>query len=162
PARATSPANPARPALPAHAVALFAPTRATRYTPASDTSVLGNRVWVARNKPYGAIINYYLPEATSAEESPRLAIVDTSGRTVRTLTGTNRAGLNRVVWNLTETAACATDQGRGRGGRPSTSSGQVARGRGGDGASWIRALPGDYTVRLTAGGQTSDQPLTVR
>jgi photosystem II stability/assembly factor-like uncharacterized protein len=32
---------------------LFPPVRATRYTPASDTSVLGNRVWVARNKPYG-------------------------------------------------------------------------------------------------------------
>jgi hypothetical protein len=123
--------------------------RATRYTPASDTSVLGNRVWVARNKPYGAVINYYLPDA-SGGSAPQLTIVDASGRTVRTLPGSNRAGVNRVVWNLAETSACAAGGGRG------------GRGRGGEGGSWIRALPGDYTVRLTAGGQTVEQPLTVR
>ena len=130
-------------------VALFPPMRATRYTPASDTSVLGNRVWVARNKPYGAGISYYLSEA-SAGQPPVLTILDASGRVVRTLTGTNRPGVNRVVWNLTEASACGAGGGR------------AGRGRGGEGASWIRALPGDYTVRLTALGKTVERPLTVR
>jgi photosystem II stability/assembly factor-like uncharacterized protein len=129
-------------------VVLFPPMRATRYTPASDTSVLGNRVWVARNRPYGAIINYYLPEPSAG--APTLTILDASRRAVRTLPGGSRAGLNRVVWNLAESSACSSAGGRG------------GRGRGGDGGSWIRALPGDYTVRLTALGQSLEQPLTVR
>ena len=53
-ARSFSSASPAASAAPI----LFKPMPAVRYTPASDTSVLGNRVWVARNQPYGAIINY--------------------------------------------------------------------------------------------------------
>ena len=36
--------------LPASAPVLFPPMPAVRYTPASDTSVLGNRVWVAPNQ----------------------------------------------------------------------------------------------------------------
>lgn len=128
-------------------VTLFKPMRATRYTPASDTSVLGNRVWVARNKPYGAIISYYLP---GSGDAPRLTILDGSGRTVRTIEGTNLAGVNRVAWNLAEASACLDAEGRGRGGRR------------GSGASWIRALPGDYTVRLTVGGETRAQAFTVR
>ena len=129
----------------ASSVTLFPPMRATRYTPASDTSVLGNRVWVARNRPYG-IINYYLPDASTA--APTVTIADRSGRIVRMLPGTGRAGLNRVVWNLAEASPCGSSTAR--------------RGRGGDGASWIRALPGDYVVRLTALGRTVEQPLAVR
>jgi photosystem II stability/assembly factor-like uncharacterized protein len=136
-------------------LALYRPMRATRYTPASDTSVLGNRVWVARNKPYGALINYYLPE-TPGNEVLRLAILDASGRTVRTLQGTNRAGINRVVWDLHEASACPATAGRGARGAGG------GRGRGGDGASWIRALPGEYKVRLTALGRTAEESLTVR
>ncbi len=130
---------------------LFPPMRATRYTPASDTSVLGNRAWVARNKPYGAIISYLLPE--SAGGAATLTVTDASGRAVRTLEGTSRPGLNRVVWNLAEASACAGGQGRG---------GRGGRGRGGAGASWIRAMPGEYRVTLTAGGEARTTSLTVR
>jgi photosystem II stability/assembly factor-like uncharacterized protein len=128
-------------------VALFKPMRATRYTPASDTSVLGNRVWVARNKPYGAIISYYLSERSSARVE--LAILDSAGRLVRTLTGTPNAGINRVVWDLRETSCqnLETRPGRGRSG---------ATGEG------VRALPGDYRVRLTAFGQTVEESFHVR
>jgi hypothetical protein len=81
-----------------------------------------------------------------------LTVLDAAGRTVRVLSGTARPGLNRVVWNLTETSACpgGAPVGRGRGGSNATN------------ASWIRALPGEYTVRLTSGGASSEQPLTVR
>ena len=129
---------------------LFPPSRATRYTPASDTSVLGNRVWVARNKPYGSVISYYLPAAPSA--APVITIAAADGRTVRTVPGSARAGMNRVVWNLAVTSACPESGGRGRGGR----------GGGNTGGSWIRALPGEYTVKLGLNGRTWEQRLTVR
>jgi len=129
---------------------LFPPSRATRYTPASDTSVLGNRVWVARNKPYGSIISYYLPAAASA--APAISVIDSAGRTVRTLQGPAGVGINRVVWNLAETSACPETGGRGRGGR----------GGANPDVSWIRALPGAYTVSLTTNGRSWEQPLTVR
>src|SRR5262245_18790286 len=126
--------------------ALFKPMRATRYTPASDTSVLGNRVWVARNKPYGAIINYFLKEAAGG--AVELSIHDATGALVRRLNGARRAGLNRVVWDLEE-AACEQAQSAGR----------RFRAEGGNG---VRALPGEYKARLTVSGQTLEESFTVR
>ncbi|HXH05949.1 MAG TPA: hypothetical protein VNI83_05090, partial [Vicinamibacterales bacterium] len=73
---------------------LFPPPRATRYVPASDTSVLGNRAWVAPNRPYGALISYYLDDPLPAGERAELAVLDAGGRLVRTLEGPGRAGLN--------------------------------------------------------------------
>ncbi len=138
-------------------VTLFPPMPAVRYIPASDTSVLGNRVWVARNQPYGAIISYVLPAQAQMVE---LSIRDERGRTVQTVRGPSEAGVNRAVWNLSEVSSCAGDAagvaqgGRGRGGRPG-------------GSSWVRAVPGRYTVRLTAriqgaASQDVEQPLVVR
>jgi hypothetical protein len=59
------------------------------------------------------------------------------------------------VWNLGEASSCAppppgtAPTGRGRGGR-------------GGGGTWVRALPGAYTVTLGVAGQTLQQPVTVR
>jgi photosystem II stability/assembly factor-like uncharacterized protein len=132
---------------------LFPPMPAVRYIPASDTSVLGNRVWVARNAPYGAIINYYLPQA--AGSGVAFAVVDRSGRTVSTFSGPGVEGVNRTAWNLSELSSCGpapAGGGRGRGGR----------GGGAGGGTWVRAIPGEYTVRLTALGTTLQQPVIVR
>ncbi len=135
-------------------VTLFPPMPAVRYIPASDTSVLGNRVWVARNQPYGAILNYYVPQPDPSGVA--LAIVDASGRTVLAFNGPAVAGLNRAVWNLSEASACSSET-------PTTASG-AGRGRRRLGAvgTWVRAIPGQYTVRLTALGRTVEQPVTVR
>ncbi len=131
---------------------LFPPMPAVRYIPASDTSVLGNRVWVAPNGPYGAILNYYLPEAASSGVT--ITVADRTGRTVSTFSGPGARGVNRTSWNLSEVSSCgpAPAGGGGRGGR----------GGGGGGGTWIRSVPGDYTVRLTALGTTVEQPVTVR
>lgn len=130
-------------------ITLFTPTPAVRYIPASDTSVLGNRVWIARNQPYGAIISYYLPQATAGVQ---LTVTDSSGRIVQTLGDLpGAAGLNRTVWNLAEVSSCGPSTGPGRGGRG---------GRGG--GTWVRAIPGEYIVKLTSGGETQQAPLTVR
>ena len=131
---------------------LFPPMPAVRYTPASDTSVLGNRVWVAPNQPYGAILNYYLPEA--AASGVTFNVIDRTGRTVATFNGPGAKGVNRTSWNLTEVSACGPAPAAGGGGRG-------GRG-GGGGGTWIRSIPGEYTVRLTALGTTVEQRVTVR
>ena len=127
--------------------ALFPPVRATRYTPASDTSALGNRVWVAPNKPYGSIINYYL---SAPAQNVALTILSSNGAVVQRLNGTGNAGLNRVVWNLRE-SGCSTggDAPAGR--------------RGGRGAGQgPRSMPGEYRVRLEALGEATEEKLSVR
>jgi hypothetical protein len=131
--------------------ALFPPMRATRYVPASDTSVLGHRVWVAPNKPYGAIVNYYLANAAARVS---VEILDSSGRQLQTLSGPANAGLNRVVWNLREPAC----------GQPAGAAAPAGRagGRGGRGGAGPRVMPGQYRVRVQALGETLEQPLTVR
>jgi hypothetical protein len=125
--------------------------RATRYIPASDTSTLGNRVWTARNKPYGAILSYYLPSAASRVQ---IAIVDAAGRTVNAFAAPGAAGLNRTTWGLGETSACGAAPAGGRRGG--------GRGRGGGSGTWVRAIPGRYTVRLTVDDRAIEQPLVVR
>ncbi|HBY58263.1 MAG TPA: hypothetical protein DEH78_00470, partial [Solibacterales bacterium] len=112
---------------------LFPPLRATRYVPASDTSSLGDRVWVAKNKPYGASLSFYMAKAGPAS----LTILDGDGRELRTLETRAAAGVNRAVWNL-EPRGC------------------------GPGLRAPRVLPGQYKVRLNALGEISEQPLTVR
>jgi hypothetical protein len=128
-----------------------------RYIPASDVSVIGNGVWTSRNQPYGAIISYWLDPALAGSGNVQLVILDAANRTVRTQTASARAGLNRATWNLAETSACAADAAPapvagGRGGRG---------GRGG-GGTWVRAIPGDYRVRVTAAGETQESTFTVR
>lgn len=132
--------------------ALFQPMPATRYMPASDTSVLGNRVWVARNKPYGAILSYYLAEAGGADGGVQIEIRDSSGRSVQTFQGTARPGINRATWNLTEASSCG----------PLSVGSPAPSVRGRRSGTWLRAVPGDYTVRLTALGEAVEQPLRVR
>ena len=155
-ARSFSSAPPAASPAASAAPILFKPMPAVRYTPASDTSVLGNRVWVARNQPYGGIITYSLPQTIAG--GVEISVKDASGREVQALRGPGAAGLNRAVWNLAESSSCppvtdSAEAGRGRG-----------RGRGGrgGGGTWVRAIPGEYTVQLAAAGQTQQQPLTVR
>jgi photosystem II stability/assembly factor-like uncharacterized protein len=138
------------------ALTLFPPVPPVRYTQASDTSELGDRVWVARNQPYGALLNYYVPQASSAI----VAVADAGGREVARMTVQAGAGLNRTVWNLGEVSSCGPEPAAGR------ASGRAGRGRGGrsgaGGGTWVRAIPGQYTVRVSALGQTVERPLTVR
>jgi photosystem II stability/assembly factor-like uncharacterized protein len=129
----------------------FAPGRATRYIPASDTSVLGNRVWTARNKPYGAMLSYFLPSAARVQ----FTIADSNGAVLNSFSAVGTAGLNRAVWNLSEASSCSTPAGTPAGGRG-------RGGRGGGSGTWVRAIPGTYTVRLQAGDAVLEQPLTVR
>jgi photosystem II stability/assembly factor-like uncharacterized protein len=119
------------------------------------------------NPMRGAVLDFHLAAAGPV----RMEIVDAAGATVRTLTfgearegggggggavggrgggggsAAVKAGLNRVAWDLRQTAVPVIP-GAGIFG------GGTAQGR------W--ALPGRYTVRLIAGGDTMTAPLEVR
>jgi len=124
---------------------VFRPATATRYTPASDTSVLGDRVWVAANKPYGSTVTYNL---TAHDTAARITLLDRQGRVLQSLTGPAEAGLNRVTWNLRESVCEVAPTGGRRGGR-------------GSGAG-PRVMPGAYRVRVEALGESAEETLTVR
>lgn len=133
--------------------ALFDPMPPVRYNPASDVSSLGDRVWRARNQPSGAIISYWLGEA-AASQPVLVQVLAADGRLVRELTATGRPGVNRLVWDLREaSAACpGASGGFGPGGDEDD----------GEGPSWIRAVPGEYRIRMTAGAQSAESRVTVR
>ena len=100
----------------------------------------GQRAFVGENPPRGAAIGYYLK--TAATGDVKIAISDGSGRVVRTIDGSKRAGINRVVWNL--------------------SVGQGAQAAGGFGRGAATAVPaGTYMVTLEVGGKKLTKPLTL-
>lgn len=139
-------------------VTLFPPVPCYRYIPWSDTSTVSGTVWLAQNKPYGSIVNYYLSEPAPAPV--RLQILDSTGKVISQLEGPGAQGVNRVVWNLRENPFPKSSAGgQGLGGAPGRRRGR-AGGFGGLAPSLL-ALPGEYTVRLEALGQTESQKLEV-
>lgn len=61
-------------------------------------AMYGDRGFVAKNPPMGAIITYWLRD--DVNEEVKVTITDGDGRKIRELAGTGRPGLNRVVWDL--------------------------------------------------------------
>ena len=125
------------------------------------------------NPPDGAIVDYLLKTAGEAV----IEIVDPAGKTVRRFASTDQAaeikddgnvprwwirpaalpsgeaGLHRLVWDLHWPAPKTLEHGYPIGAIPGNTP-REPRG------PW--ALPGKYTVRLTAGGKTLSQPLLVK
>jgi len=119
------------------------------------------------NPPAGALLTYYLREdlaGAGGQNGPRivLTITDSSGKTVRQMDASNKAGIHRTPWDLRETAPQNPPGGRGtapgppaRGaaeGEQETEAPLVGRagGRGGRGAGRSGPLvrPGTYQVVL--------------
>jgi len=115
----------------------------------SGQQVAGHKHFEGENPPRGASINYFLKSASAGDV--RVTISDMNGRTLRTITGTKNAGINRVMWNLTAQAAEGQGQGRGGGGG--------GGGRGGGGGQAVE--PGTYVVSLEANGQKYSKSVTV-
>jgi photosystem II stability/assembly factor-like uncharacterized protein len=116
---------------------------------------------VGHNPPYGASINYYLDPAWSGRVS--IEIRDPDGRLIRTLKGTESAGINRVWWDLRHESTR----------RPTLRTSPLGRSDIGVGPDGTRAFPvggtfaplvqpGTYSVTLKAGGAELSQPLVVR
>ncbi|MFI5177282.1 MAG: WD40/YVTN/BNR-like repeat-containing protein [Vicinamibacterales bacterium] len=103
--------------------------------------LFGDRFVEVPNERDALTINYYLKNADAA--GAKVSIADTLGKPVAQLTGPGRAGLNRVDWNMTQTAGLtppAGPPGRGGGG-----------GRGGQFGT--PAPVGDYIVTVDVGGE---------
>ena len=149
----------------ASAAHLFSPRAAYRFRDITPMSAQGYEPSAGENPPYGASINYYL-QAASAEDVT-ITILDGQGAVVRTLTGPQASGLNRLYWDLRyETTTevrlrtsplYAPDVTVGpEGWRPMSGMGAGA------GRLSILAPPGTYTVQLSVGGRQLTQTLEVR
>jgi hypothetical protein len=141
-------------------VHLFAPRAAYRFRPITPPSTTYDDPTVGTDPEYGASINYYL--AGPARTAPEVAILDGAGRVIRSMPGSNAAGINRVHWDLRGTLSAevrlltspmyAPHLVPGPEGRPAPGTGRLS----------ILHPPGTYTVRLTVDGVTRTRPLEVR
>jgi hypothetical protein len=138
---------------------LFEPRDAYRFISITRPSTPYDDPTTGENPEYGASINYWL--AAPAEVPPEIEILDEAGTLVRTITGPNKAGVNRVYWNLRDEPNDAIMLLTGYKYAPHLQVGP--EGRPAPGASRISILrpPGTYTVRLRVGGQEFTQQLTV-
>jgi photosystem II stability/assembly factor-like uncharacterized protein len=140
---------------------LFPPRSTYRLRSVTEPATSSNDPTEGKNPPEGAAISYLLKAAP--EGDVKIAIVDASGQTIRTLEGTKEAGLNRVFWDLRyeRTAEIrlrtsppfAPEIGLGpEGFRPFPGGGRLA----------ILAPPGSYAVKLKVAGQELSETLVVR
>ncbi|NNK64088.1 MAG: hypothetical protein HKO98_12885, partial [Gemmatimonadetes bacterium] len=114
------------------------PAHQIRYD--SQRGHTGDMIFTGENPPAGAILSFWLRDRDAEVD---LKIVDGNGEDIaRIPVGDARTGINRAVWNL----------------RMALGTAQEAR----FGPSGPLVVPGTYTVRLTAGGVTTEQPLSVR
>lgn len=136
---------------------LFPPRSAYRFRGITPPLASAYDPTAGQNPPYGADITYYLKSAPSGEV--RITILDDKAQTVQTIRGTRNAGINRIWWDLRYAALPEV--------RLRTSpiyaswmrtgpEGRLAGGR-----SALLAPPGNYTVKLSVGGQEFTQPLRV-
>jgi hypothetical protein len=137
---------------------LFRPRDAYRFHQRTQPMTMPNDMTVGENPDPGAYINYWL--GTAPRGNVTIRITDASGAVVRTLPGTRDQGINRVIWNLTDTPSIPirlrttplyadwVDLGPNR-----------VR-NGGAGISLLQP-PGTYTVTLEVDGRTHTQPLRV-
>jgi hypothetical protein len=129
------------------------PMRFTRYG-------LGDKVYKAKNPPNGALISYMLPEdmgpaeGAAAKPGParvKLEILD-GAKVIREIQKPPMGkGVNRAAWDLKFEGPKPRKEG------DDTSGGDFAPSL--DGPA---ALPGLYTVRLTADGKSMETPVEVR
>ncbi len=146
---------------------LFEPQTALRVRPGADQ---GTPIPLdepqAENPPAGAVLDYYLKEKQA--EAVQLEIFDAAGKLVRRFASTDEApktnpdeldipmywvhdakplsaeaGMHRFVWDLRYAFAGARRRSRRGGGGPI-------------------AVPGRYTVKLTAAGKTISVPLEIK
>lgn len=118
------------------------------------------------NPAYGSDINYFLKD--TAQNPVKVEILTQSGEVVRTIDGTNRQGVNRIMWDLryeptfkprlrTKPPGRPWVQLNGEGWRPLvTWDLDLWRGQLGP-----RVVPGKYTVKLTVDDQEITRELEV-
>jgi photosystem II stability/assembly factor-like uncharacterized protein len=146
---------------------LFSPRPATLFIPYEIRETLGNKLFVGKNPPYGALISYYLKsapkkaeketknkdkkelsetESNSKDTGVKITILDKSGAVIRELEGTNEVGINRINWDLRYA--------------PSVKPGKEERDFMGPPEGPF-VLPGEYIIKLAVAGKEATQNLVV-
>lgn len=146
---------------------LFAPRPAYRFRQITGNYTMVDDPSGGTNPQYGAGISYWLkPPARGAVS---ISILDEAGKVVRTFPGTRTAGLNRVYWDLENTATRAPRMRTKPAFFPEfVMSRDGTRDAAGFGSVSVLMPPGRYTVRLTVVDSTTNtsrvltQPLEVR
>ncbi|MDQ2992913.1 MAG: hypothetical protein M3R30_08875, partial [Candidatus Eremiobacteraeota bacterium] len=131
---------------------LFAPRISYQYNLHQNDEGWNYTAYAGDNPPYGAIVSFY--QKQPAKVAPKIEIIDATGKVIRTVSGTHKAGgkdvpyvdnasgVNRYVWDFQIDGPVKWDGGaRGFQG-PSEGPG---------------APPGSYAVRLTLDGKTWTQ-----
>ena len=139
---------------------LFVPRVAYRFQSITAPSTTYDDPTVGSNPEYGAAINYYLK--VPAQAKPSVEILDAAGQVIRTIPGTNAAGVNRVTWDLRGTPSAEVRLFTSPMYAPHILPGPEGRVAPGTNRVSILHPPGTYTVRLTVDGVTQTQPLLLR
>ncbi len=136
------------------AVHLFKPREVFKTGPAYDFPFTG-----AGKNPYkGALIRYYLKEVPENDSTElKLEILSTDGKVLRSYTSTSKkkaeqppkkAGMNVLKWDL-------------RGNNIETAEGVFVPSYFGGGMTSYMTGPGTYTIRLSYGGVSQEQPISI-
>ena len=129
---------------------LFPPMPATRFVPMPYMPNHGQRGFEAPNRPYGAILSYYLSETIAkAPLNVSIQILDANGKLLRTQEEKGQPGINRLAWDLRVDVP----------GEPAPQN--QPRPRMQRRLLGPEVVPGDYTVRLTAGAETASTQVIV-
>jgi photosystem II stability/assembly factor-like uncharacterized protein len=144
----------------AKSVHLFAPRAAYRFRPITAPSTTYDDPTVGSDPEYGAAINYLL--SAPGKAAPVVQILDAGGQVIRTLTGPNAAGINRVHWDLRGTPSAEVRLFTSPMYAPHIVPGADGRVAPGTARLSILYPPGTYTVRLTVDGASQTQQLVVR
>ncbi|MHB0962170.1 MAG: VPS10 domain-containing protein [Gemmatimonadaceae bacterium] len=139
---------------------LFTLRAAYRFRTITNPSSSYDDPTTGEDPEYGASINYWLKAA--ADKAPMITILDAQGRTVRTLRGTNRAGINRVTWDLRDEPGAETRLYTSPRYAPHIAVGPEGRVAPGTSRLSVLVAPGMYTVKFSAGGVEQQRPLEVR
>jgi photosystem II stability/assembly factor-like uncharacterized protein len=163
----------------ASALTLFPPRTARTWHLQHRQWFAGQKVFIAKNPPYGAILNYYLKEAVPPEapkkekddkdkkdaaedktksDAPvkkegnvKITVLDKDGKALRELDGPGAAGVNRTTWDLRSNApAEATPEQL-----------EAAAAGFGFGPRGPLVEPGEYTIKIKAGDKEATQKLSV-
>ncbi len=114
--------------------------------------------FAGENPPKGAIVDFY--QSAPQKSPPSLQVLDAGGRVIRSASGThkvkgkdepyvsNKAGINRYVWDFTEDAP-AKWHGAAREEYQGPKTGPIV-------------VPGTYTVRLALGARTLQTTVVVK
>lgn len=139
---------------------LFTPRPAYRFRFITAPSTSYDDPTRGEDPKYGASINYWLK--APAAQAPRITITDAQGKVVRTLTGTNVAGINRVQWDLRDEPSRAVRLRTSPLYAPYITVGPEGREAPGTAQVSVLMPPGTYTVKLSVNGTEQVRTLEVR